>query len=163
MYSPRFVLSGHPLTRFELNPESLYLDLNYDGVIDRVDAAPEKPQRGNRKRHGTRKDKCLAIAYSGVPTLEELFETNVCSSARFNFGFGLDSFTGRRNEDVDMANPTYLETKTGRYNTVFLVSSGRVTALSPEGEVIWQVDTGKFNALRILVKRTKYFPRCHLE
>lgn len=127
-----------------MQPESLYLDLNYDGVIDRVDAVPEKPQREGRKRHGSVKDKCLAIAYSGVPTIEGLFETNVCSSSRFRFGFGLDSVTGRRNEDVDMANPTYLETKTGRYNTVFLVSSGRVTAVSPEGEVVWQVDSGRW-------------------
>ena len=41
-----------------------------------------------------------------------------------------------------MANPTFTPAGFNRYNTVFLVSSGKVTSLSPEGEIVWQADTG---------------------
>ena len=138
--------SGHPLTRFEMSPESLYLDVNNDGVVDRVDAVPEKAQRGKKRRSKSGKDTCLATASSGVPAIETLFEVSVCESVYLGlfglgFGFSFDQIYSNKGEDVDMANPTYIDTLDGRFHTVFLVSTGRVTAINPEGAVVWQRDT----------------------
>eukprot|EP00012_Vannella_robusta_P008163 CAMPEP_0206192598 /NCGR_PEP_ID=MMETSP0166-20121206/6056_1 /ASSEMBLY_ACC=CAM_ASM_000260 /TAXON_ID=95228 /ORGANISM="Vannella robusta, Strain DIVA3 518/3/11/1/6" /LENGTH=821 /DNA_ID=CAMNT_0053609129 /DNA_START=92 /DNA_END=2558 /DNA_ORIENTATION=- len=133
--------SGRPLTRLELMAESLYLDVNNDGVVDRVQAIPEKPRLAKKRRKKKEKDTCVAVAVSGVPPVDTLFETSVCSSSTFaGFNLGFDRLR-KKDENVDMANPTFAYAGNRRYNTVFLVSSGKVTALSPEGEIVWQADT----------------------
>ncbi len=75
--------SGRTLCRVKLyssNPAapSLYKDLNSDNLIDRVQAFPQHAEGGHGAGEEEKIPSCLARVTSGVPVMEELFNSSIC-------------------------------------------------------------------------------------
>lgn len=130
----------------------LYADINSDGVIDHVQSIPEKPKSARKKRRNRDTDTCIAFAAS-ASQYEVLFEKSVCTNPFSFFSLGLDKISNKERDNIDMANPTWTYSDTGhdRINSIFLISTGKVSALSPEGELLWQADTGKLFSLFLFI------------
>ena len=109
----RSLKNGHALCHLSLLEQTLYADLNGDGVIDQVQILLESQNTSNRdkwmwnlvnrvrKEHQDLKEKgtksqllnsspnlCHALATSGVPAREEIFSAPLCGTARERVGEG---------------------------------------------------------------------------
>lgn len=83
------LFTGRPVCRLQLQ-DGLYIDLNDDGIIDRIQAFVGTGHFKGKsisaavfKKHFV----CYAYATTGVPTLEPLFNVSLCD---FAFGFFWD-------------------------------------------------------------------------
>jgi hypothetical protein len=157
----RSLKNGHPLCHMSLLQDTVYTDLNNDGILDQVQVllatkTPSNPQfagelvsrlreenlpqQKNQRRNNNYRNAnlCHAMALSGVPANEELFSTSLCSTG--------SELTG----NLDYVPPIIVESLGGRKNTrdiVIALNSGQVLRLQGgSGRKEWQ-SLNKFNSL----------------
>ncbi|KAI7736624.1 hypothetical protein M8C21_025709 [Ambrosia artemisiifolia] len=145
--------SGRTLCKLHLQEGGLHADINGDGVLDHVQAvggngAEQTVVSGSMEVLKP----CWAVATSGVPVREQLFNVSICHRSHFNFiPHGEYSRTFGRAVDVsslEVATPILIPTNDGHKHRkgshgdiVFLTNRGEVTAYSPGlhgHEAVWQ-------------------------
>lgn len=153
--------SGRTICKLLLRAGGLHADINGDGVLDHVQASGA---HGGEQMVATGLSEplkaCWAIATSGVPVREQLFNGSICRSRGNNLmqqefgsrGFGLDDLD---NTPLEVATPIILPLKDKHRHrkgshgaAIFLNSHGDVTAYEAEGglhshhgRLRWQVAT----------------------
>ncbi|XP_021718102.1 uncharacterized protein LOC110685869 [Chenopodium quinoa] len=152
--------SGRTLCKLQLQEGGLHADINGDGVLDHVqvvggNGAEQTVVSGSMEVLRP----CWAIATSGVPVREQLFNASIChhyspfnlfQHGEFSRGFG-------RAQDVsslEVATPILIPRDDGHHHrkgshgdVIFLTSRGEVTSYSPgehghEAVWQWQIMTG---------------------
>ncbi|PKA53478.1 hypothetical protein AXF42_Ash020901 [Apostasia shenzhenica] len=145
--------------KLHLPEGGLHADINGDGVLDHVqvvggNGAEQTVLRGSMEVL----QPCWAVATSGVPVREQLFNASICHHGHFNlfqhgdfvrsFGRTVDSSA------LEVATPVLLRRHDGHEHhkgnpgdVIFLTNRGEVTSYSPglhgEGAVWrWQLTTG---------------------
>ncbi|KAF1002774.1 uncharacterized protein LOC141700246 [Apium graveolens] len=145
--------SGRTLCKLHLQEGGLHADINGDGVLDHVQAVG----RSGAERtvvSGSMEvlRPCWAVATSGVPVREQLFNVSICHHSPFNiFQHGEYSRSFGRNTDtgsLEVATPVLISRDDGHRHrkgshgdVVFLTNRGEVTSYSPGAhghEAIWQ-------------------------
>lgn len=152
--------SGRTVCKLLLQDGGLHADVNGDGVLDHVQAvggvgAERVVLTGLMEAIRP----CTAIATSGIPVREQLFNASICKHYPFG-GFEHGEFTsrgfGRGTESVplEVVTPVLLPTDDGHRHRrgshgdlIFLTSRGEVTSYTPglhgKGAYMrWQVVTG---------------------
>ncbi|GBG86482.1 hypothetical protein CBR_g41477 [Chara braunii] len=146
--------TGRPICRMNLPSGGLHADVNDDGVIDHVQVAGG---HGGEVVFPTGMDEalkpCWAIATTGMPVREQLFNGSVCADRQFasRFAFRTEGST------LTVARPVLLpRNKVKKHRTVgggvlFLTSRGDVTAFAVENthmqhqgrhaKKLWQIRT----------------------
>ncbi|KAG8076389.1 hypothetical protein GUJ93_ZPchr0006g45823 [Zizania palustris] len=151
--------SGRTICKLHLTEGGLHADINGDGVLDHVqvvgaNGAEQTVVSGSMEVLKP----CWAVATSGVPVREQLFNVSICHYNNFNlfhhgdfsrsFGRTLDT-TG-----LEVATPILLQRDDGHKHRrgshgdiIFLTSRGEVTAYSPglhghDAMWRWQLSTG---------------------
>lgn len=135
--------------------QGLHADINRDGSVDHLysmaghslasrsahdklaaafadsDAPNAAPQPG-----------CLIMATSGVPARDHLFNASVCHHQKDRLK-GVQKDWARAPGALDSAEPVVVPSISvpGKLDTVFLLSNGRITSISPTGTVNWQTQT----------------------
>lgn len=151
--------SGRTICKLHLTEGGLHADVNGDGVLDHVQAvgghgAEQTVVTGSMEVLKP----CHAVATSGVPVREKLFNVSICHHAHFNlFQHGDFARSFGRTPDVgaiEVATPIFVHRDDGNQHrkrshgdVVFLNSRGEVTSYSPnlhgDGAVWrWQITTG---------------------
>ncbi|KAM7252154.1 hypothetical protein ACFE04_024037 [Oxalis oulophora] len=145
--------SGRTLCKLHLAEGGLHADVNGDGVLDHVQAVG-----GNGVEQTVVSGSmellrpCWAVATSGVPVREQLFNASICHHTPFNlFQHGEFARHFARTSDVsslEVATPIFIPKNDGHGHgkrshgdVVFLTSRGEVTAYSPSShghDAIWQ-------------------------
>eukprot|EP00980_Cylindrotheca_fusiformis_P028997 scaffold22692_cov198-Cylindrotheca_fusiformis.AAC.1 len=137
----RSLKNGSPLCHMNLNEDTVYSDLNNDGIIDQVQllldskrgSSPSNEQwiqqladkikntRKDLKEKGatqnllkTHPNLCHAMVLSGVPANEELFSTSLCRTSRGNADSLGEYPVG---PSLDYVAPIVVESLSGRRNT----------------------------------------------
>ncbi|CAA6656401.1 unnamed protein product [Spirodela intermedia] len=155
--------SGRTLCKLHLPEGGLHADINGDGVLDHVQAV------GGRGVEQTVVSgsmevlrPCWAVATSGVPVREQLFNVSICQHAHFNLFYHSGDFArtfGRAaaaadTQSLEVATPILLPRPDGHRHrkgshgdVIFLNNRGEMTAYSPglHGEDAvwrWQITTG---------------------
>lgn len=144
--------SGRTLCKLHLQAGGLHADINGDGVLDHVQVVG-----GN----GVEKtvvsgsievlQPCWAIATSGVPVREQLFNASICHYSHFNiFQHGDFARTYSRHSDLsslEVATPILIPRSDGHRHrkgshgdVVFLTNRGEITSYSPglHHDAVWQ-------------------------
>jgi len=146
--------TGRPLCRIVLK-DGLYADINGDGIIDHLQTITSHAEVGRRK---TRTQAgCYGIAITGIPPMEALFNGSICVqppgmfSSLFNTIASLETDYLTQYEMIEAANPIVMESfesstlltphSEHELDTIFLVSTGRMTSFRPFGRMNWQIDT----------------------
>ncbi|KAF3440747.1 hypothetical protein FNV43_RR19033 [Rhamnella rubrinervis] len=151
--------SGRTLCKLHLQEGGLHADINGDGVLDHVQAVG-----GNGAEQTVVSGSmdvlrpCWAVATSGVPVREQLFNASICHHSPFNlFQHGEFARNFGRTQDVaslEVATPILIPRNDGHRHrkgshgdVVFLTNRGEVTSYSPglhgHGAVWqWQLTTG---------------------
>ncbi|ONK73652.1 uncharacterized protein A4U43_C04F33860 [Asparagus officinalis] len=149
--------SGRTICKLHLPEGGLHADINGDGVLDHVQVvgghgAEQRVVTGSMEVLKP----CWAIATSGVPVREQLFNASICHHALFNL-FQHDSRSFGRSVDVgtlEVATPILVHRDDGQKHkrrshgdVVFLTNRGEVTSYSPglhgEGAIWrWQLTSG---------------------
>ncbi|PRP81618.1 FG-GAP repeat-containing protein [Planoprotostelium fungivorum] len=150
--------SGRMVCKLKLD-RGLFTDINGDGIIDQIQALGQVEDDVDHNHPGASDSICSALATSGIPYQERLFNGSICNSVSkspfLNLRSGPSAYTPASN--IRAANllvvPRYVVRETMwdlRFNSsrssisldsVFLISSGRVTCYHDNGDVSWQVDT----------------------
>jgi hypothetical protein len=159
----RSLRNGEALCHLTLWEETLFADINHDGVLDTVQlltgdyshdeqlsAEEQWIARLVRRVSGMSEDSaseevkeakafqnlCHVLALSGVPTKEELFSVNICGS---NF------YQDNPNAHVEAAPPMVVEASRGGkgHDVVVAVSVGKVLRIRNTGRRQWQTQ-GKY-------------------
>ncbi|XP_073151389.1 LOW QUALITY PROTEIN: uncharacterized protein [Henckelia pumila] len=151
--------TGRTLCKLHLQEGGLHADINGDGVLDHVqvvggNGAEQSVISGSMEVLRP----CWAVATSGVPVREQLFNASICHHTPFNlFQHGEFSRSFGRNSDVtslDVATPILIPRNDGHRHrigshgdVVFLTNRGEVTSYSPglhghDAEWNWQLLTG---------------------
>ncbi|XP_073289228.1 uncharacterized protein [Primulina huaijiensis] len=151
--------TGRTLCKLHLQEGGLHADINGDGVLDHVqvvggNGAEQSVISGSMEVLRP----CWAVATSGVPVREQLFNASVCHHSPFNlFQHGEFSRSFGRNSDVtslDVATPILIPRNDGHRHRlgshgdiVFLTNRGEVTSYSPglhghDAVWNWQLLTG---------------------
>lgn len=147
--------TGRTLCSLALPPQSLYADLNGDGMLDSVRVTSLESQDDSEEQGGPDATDvpCDILAKSGIPPIEPMFNGSICNPVG---GFFANLFTDSSVEKKQRAhqaptNPVVIESSRSstmmnvhsehEFDTVFLVSSGRMTSFRPNGKVNWQLDT----------------------
>ncbi|KAK6150598.1 hypothetical protein DH2020_015530 [Rehmannia glutinosa] len=151
--------SGRTLCKLHLQEGGLHADINGDGVLDHVqvvgaNGAEQTVVSGSMEVLRP----CWAIATSGVPVREQLFNASICHHSPFNlFQHGEFSRSYGRHVDVsslEVAAPILIPRKDGHRHrkgshgdVVFLTNRGEVTSYSPglhghDAVWNWQILTG---------------------
>ncbi|XP_074576516.1 uncharacterized protein LOC141833031 [Curcuma longa] len=151
--------SGRTICQLHLPEGGLHADINGDGVLDHVqvvggNGAEQTVVSGSMEVLKP----CWAVATSGVPVREQLFNVSICHHSPFNlFHHGDFSRSFGRNYDVvslEVASPILVHRDDGHRHrkgshgdVVFLTNRGEVTCYSPglhDHEAIWrwQISTG---------------------
>lgn len=152
------IASGRTICKLHLAEGGLHADINGDGVLDHVQVvgghgAEQTVVSGSMEVLKP----CWAVATSGVPVREQLFNASICPYAHFNlfqngdfsrsFGRSVDAGT------LEVATPILVHRDDGHKHrkrshgdVVFLTSRGEVTSYSPglhgEGAIWrWQLTT----------------------
>ncbi|KAL3940581.1 MAG: hypothetical protein SGBAC_004911 [Bacillariaceae sp.] len=156
-FQVRSLKNGSPICHMSLLEETVYADLNNDGIIDQVQVLLDAkgPASSNSKwvrnvqekvlnRRKELKDKgnsqqllknaprmCHAMALSGMPANEELFSTSLCTASR---GSGDMNHVGNLPNLMNLDNtaPIIVESLAGRKNTrdiVVALNNGMVHRL----------------------------------
>lgn len=145
--------SGRTVCKLHLQEGGLHADINGDGVLDHVQAvggngAEQTVVSGSMEVLRP----CWAVATSGVPVREQLFNASICHHSPFNlFPHGEFSRNFGRTSDVaslEVATPILIPRSDGHRHrkgshgdVVFLTNRGEVTAYSPGlhgHDAIWQ-------------------------
>lgn len=151
--------TGRTMCKLHLPEGGLHADINGDGVLDHVQVvgghgAEQTVVSGSMEVLKP----CWAVATSGVPVREQLFNASICHYAHFNLfqhgdfarSFGRTDHVGT----LEVATPVLLRRydgpthkKRSHGDVVFLTSRGEVTCYSPglhgEGAIWrWQLSTG---------------------
>ncbi|KAM7516178.1 hypothetical protein LguiA_005761 [Lonicera macranthoides] len=145
--------SGRTLCKLHLQEGGLHADVNGDGVLDHVQAvggygAERTVVSGSMEVLRP----CWAVATSGVPVREQLFNVSICHHSLFNlFQHGDFSRTFGRTLDansLEVATPILIPKSDGHRHrkgshgdVVFFTNRGEATAYSPGlhgHEAIWQ-------------------------
>ncbi|CAA2982991.1 uncharacterized protein LOC111401954 [Olea europaea subsp. europaea] len=151
--------SGRTLCKLHLQEGGLHADINGDGVLDHVqvvggNGAEQTVVSGSMEVLRP----CWAIATSGVPVREQLFNASICHHSPFNlFQHGEFSRSFGRHTDessLEVAAPIFIQRNGGRGHreehngdVVFLTNRGEVTSYSPgssghDAVWNWQLLTG---------------------
>ncbi|XP_048335158.2 uncharacterized protein LOC107407575 isoform X2 [Ziziphus jujuba] len=151
--------TGRTLCKLHLQEGGLHADINGDGVLDHVQAvggngAEQTVVSGSMEVLRP----CWAVATSGVPVREQLFNASICHHSPFNFfQHGEFSRNFGRSQDVaslEVATPILIPRDDGHRHrkgshgdVVFLTNRGEVTSYSPglhgHGAIWqWQLTTG---------------------
>lgn len=145
--------SGRTVCKLLLQEGGLHADVNGDGVLDHVQAvggvgAERVVLSGLMEAIRP----CTAVATSGVPVREQLFNATICMHypfGGFQHGFG----RGSDSTPLEVVTPVLLPTYDGHRHRrgshgdlIFLTSRGEVTAYAPglhgKGAIMqWQVST----------------------
>eukprot|EP00026_Physarum_polycephalum_P003889 Phypoly_transcript_03906.p1 GENE.Phypoly_transcript_03906~~Phypoly_transcript_03906.p1 ORF type:complete len:676 (+),score=80.54 Phypoly_transcript_03906:81-2108(+) len=133
------LFTGRPLCRLLLPSlqaaysSGAYADINGDEVIDQIISSVNEPSANDRIR-------CLAIANTGLPPIEQLWNGTVC----LRYSGAMESLVAGLKLNIQMSTtaPSFLpSTTTLGLNSIFLVSSGKINAFGPDGEYLWDVDS----------------------
>ncbi|CAI9110865.1 OLC1v1010956C2 [Oldenlandia corymbosa var. corymbosa] len=150
--------SGRTLCKLHLQEGGLHADINGDGVLDHVQAvgahgAEQTVVSGSMEVLRP----CWAVATSGVPVREQLFNASICHHSLNLFPHGDFSRAFARMHDtssLEVATPILIPTNDGHRHrkgshgdVVFLTNRGEVTSYSPgllghEATWNWQILTG---------------------
>ncbi|KAK4383246.1 hypothetical protein Sango_2795800 [Sesamum angolense] len=151
--------SGRTLCKLHLQEGGLHADINGDGVLDHVQAvgangAEQTVVSGSMEVLRP----CWAVATSGVPVREQLFNASICHHSPFNlFQHGEFSRSFSRHADassLEVATPILIPRNDGHRHrkgshgdVVFLTNRGEVTSYSPgvhghDAIWNWQLLTG---------------------
>lgn len=150
--------SGRTICKLHLPDGGLHADINGDGVLDHVQAVGRNSGESTVVTGSMEVLRpCTAVATSGVPIREQLFNASICHHSHFNifqhsdfarsFGRTVDS------SSVEVATPILLHKDDGHKHKrshgdlIFLTSHGQVTSYTPglhgEGATWrWQLTTG---------------------
>ncbi|KAI0488304.1 hypothetical protein KFK09_028132 [Dendrobium nobile] len=151
--------SGRTLCKLHLPEGGLHADINGDGVLDHVQVVGGNGVERTVVTGSMEVLKpCWAVATSGVPVREQLFNASICHHSHFNlFQHGDFARSFGRTVDsgaVEVATPLLVRRDDGHKHRkgshgdiVFLTSHGEVTSYSPgvhgEGATWrWQLTTG---------------------
>ncbi|PIA55940.1 hypothetical protein AQUCO_00700332v1 [Aquilegia coerulea] len=151
--------SGRTVCKLHLQEGGLHADINGDGVLDHVqvvgrNGAEQTVVSGSMEVLRP----CWAVATSGVPVREQLFNASICHHSPFNLfqhsefsrSFGRDADSG----SLEVATPILIQTNDGHRHrkgshgdVVFLTNRGEVTSYSPslhghDAVWRWQLLTG---------------------
>ncbi|KAJ6822722.1 uncharacterized protein M6B38_387675 [Iris pallida] len=151
--------SGRTICKLHLLEGGLHADINGDGVLDHVqvvggNGAEQTVISGSMEVLKP----CWAVATSGVPVREQLFNASICHYSHFNIfqhgdfarNFGRTADAGT----LEVATPILVRRDDGHHHrkgshgdVVFLTNRGEVTSYSPgphgEGAIWrWQLSTG---------------------
>ncbi|KAG9132276.1 hypothetical protein Leryth_012959 [Lithospermum erythrorhizon] len=135
--------TGRTICRLHLQEGGLHADVNGDGVLDHVQAiggngAEKTVVSGSMEVLRP----CWAVATSGVPVREQLFNVSICHHAPFNLYRHVEfSRSNNRHLDVsslEVATPILVPTHDGHKHrkgshgdVVFLTNRGEVTSYAP--------------------------------
>ncbi|CAN6162583.1 unnamed protein product [Urochloa humidicola] len=152
--------SGRTICKLHLTEGGLHADINGDGVLDHVQVVGGNGIKEQTVVSGSMEvlKPCWAVATSGVPVREQLFNVSICHYNHFNlFHHGDFSRSFGRKFDttgLEVATPILVQTDDGHKHRrgshgdiVFLTSHGEVTSYSPgllghDATWRWQVSTG---------------------
>ncbi|KAL9670177.1 hypothetical protein QQ045_007728 [Rhodiola kirilowii] len=146
--------TGRTVCKLHLTEGGLHADINGDGVLDHVqvvggNGAEQTVVSGSMEVLRP----CWAVATSGVPVREQLFNASICHHSHFNlFQHGDFSRVYGRTPDItslEVATPILIPKDDGHKHrkgshgdVIFLTNRGEVTAYSPpsthDHEAIWQ-------------------------
>lgn len=145
--------SGRTICKLHLQEGGLHADINGDGVLDHVqvvggNGAEQTVVSGSMEVLRP----CWAVATSGVPVREQLFNASICHYSHFNFfQHGDFSRSFGHNLDVsslEVATPILLPRSDGHRHrkgshgdVIFLTSRGEVTSYAPGlhgHDAVWQ-------------------------
>ncbi|KAL5752565.1 hypothetical protein ACOSP7_022762 [Xanthoceras sorbifolium] len=144
--------SGRTICKLHLQEGGLHADINGDGVLDHVQAvggngAEQTVVSGSMEVLRP----CWAVATSGVPVREQLFNASICQHSPFSlFQHGELRRFGRTSDSVslEVATPILIPKNDGHRHrkgshgdVVFLTNRGEVTAYSPgtqSHDAVWQ-------------------------
>lgn len=146
--------SGRTICKLHLQEGGLHADINGDGVLDHVQAvggngAEQTIVSGSMEVLRP----CWAVATSGVPVREQLFNASICRHSPFN-GFQHGEFTRGVSQHFEVATPILIRRDDGHRHrkgshgdVIFLTSRGEVTSYSPglhghDAVWNWQLLTG---------------------
>ncbi|KAJ0968495.1 hypothetical protein J5N97_025412 [Dioscorea zingiberensis] len=145
--------SGRTVCKLHLPEGGLHADINGDGVLDHVqvvggNGAEQAVVSGSMEVLKP----CWAVATSGVPVREQLFNASICHHTHFGF-FHHGDFARNFGRNVDaglleVASPILIHTDDGpkhrkrsHGDVVFLTNRGEVTSYSPSlhgHDAIWR-------------------------
>ena len=134
--------SGRPLTAMPLadararGRTALVADINGDLQLDHLQAMPDGGAAPRAADDGEPEQYCTAVATSGLPAREVLWEANLCG--------GREAVRSSRAQPPhDATAPVALRRRDGsrKLDSVFAVASGRVTCVGADGRVAWSVAT----------------------
>nr|CAB3469143.1 unnamed protein product [Digitaria exilis] len=152
--------SGRTICKLHLTEGGLHADINGDGVLDHVQVVGGNGIKEQTVVSGSMEvlKPCWAVATSGVPVREQLFNVSICHYNHLNlFHHGDFSRSFGRKFDatgLEVATPILVQTDDGHKHRrgshgdiVFLTSQGEVTSYSPgllghDAIWRWQVSTG---------------------
>ncbi|KAI9109659.1 hypothetical protein K1719_019289 [Acacia pycnantha] len=151
--------SGRTICKLHLQEGGLHADINGDGVLDHVQAvggngAEQTVVSGSMEVLRP----CWAVATSGVPVREQLFNVSICHFTHFNlFQHGEFSRSFGRASDIsslEVATPILIPRSDGHRHrkgshgdVIFLTNRGEITSYSPglhghDAIWQWQLSTG---------------------
>ncbi|KAB1204498.1 hypothetical protein CJ030_MR8G021849 [Morella rubra] len=150
--------TGRTACKLHLQEGGLHADINGDGVLDHVQAvggngAEQTVVSGSMEVLRP----CWAVATSGVPVREQLFNASICHHTHFNFLQGEFSRYHGRTPDVtslEVATPILIPRNDGHRHrkgshgdVIFLTNRGEVTSYTPlshehGAEWQWHLSTG---------------------
>ncbi|KAJ4964612.1 hypothetical protein NE237_016461 [Protea cynaroides] len=151
--------SGRTICKLHLQEGGLHADINGDGVLDHVqvvggNGAEQTVVSGSMEVLRP----CFAVATSGVPVREQLFNASICHRSHFNLlQHGEFSRSFDHTHDVgslEVATPILIQRNDGHRHrkgshgdVIFLTNRGEVTSYSPglhdHGAIFrWQLVTG---------------------
>uniref|UniRef100_A0A0E0MDH6 FG-GAP repeat-containing protein n=1 Tax=Oryza punctata TaxID=4537 RepID=A0A0E0MDH6_ORYPU len=151
--------SGRTICKLHLTEGGLHADINGDGVLDHVQVVGANGIEQTVVSGSMEVLKpCWAVATSGVPVREQLFNVSICHYNNFNlFHHGDFSRSFGRTFDttgLEVATPILLQRDDGHKHRkgshgdiIFLTSRGEVTSYSPgllghDAIWRWQLSTG---------------------
>ncbi|KAL0378311.1 UNVERIFIED_CONTAM: hypothetical protein Sradi_3136600 [Sesamum radiatum] len=151
--------TGRTLCKLHLQEGGLHADINGDGVLDHVQAVGANgAERTVVSGSMEVLRPCWAVATSGVPVREQLFNASICHHSPFNlFQHGEFSRSFSRHADassLEVATPILIPRNDGHRHrkgshgdVVFLTNRGEVTSYSPgvhghDAIWNWQLLTG---------------------
>ncbi|KAK7367346.1 hypothetical protein VNO80_09357 [Phaseolus coccineus] len=145
--------SGRTICKLHLQEGGLHADINGDGVLDHVQAVG-----GNGAEQTVASGSmdvlrpCWAVATSGVPVREQLFNVSICHYTHFNLfqhGELYRSYSqGSESASLEVATPILIPRSDGHRHrkgshgdVIFLTNRGEITSYSPGlhgHDAVWQ-------------------------
>ncbi|XP_038070046.1 uncharacterized protein LOC119739259 isoform X2 [Patiria miniata] len=166
--------TGRPITRLKLTSSGpvTYADVNGNGIVDQIQA--------HFTADDNHKDNCMAIVRSGIPPQALLFNGSICAGNSLMDSWSVFGSKAQIQENLKLAvapvtvpsiakqsgvinhllGGSMFRQTHGGWDSVFLISNGRVTSYGPKGHFNWKVDTkAKWNDILTVFKSKHYFPQ----